>query len=1121
MKPRLSLSLLGSFQVRLDGKPLTQFEYDKVRALLAYLVVEAGYPQRRDALCALLWPEQSDKAARHSLSQALLKLRQTLADQGAEVPFLLADRTTVQFNPASTYWLDVAEFEAALAAPVAHDHPRPETCAQCMERRQRAVALYRGDFLKGLSIGDSLAFEEWMSVKQERLHRLALDALYELTRYHEWRGELDQARQYARRQLELEPWREEAHQQLMRLLAHGGQRSAALAQYETCQRVLAEEFGADPSPDTQRLYERIRAAAVARRHNLPPQPTSFVGRQGELAEIAGLLAHPDCRALTMLGPGGIGKTRLALQVAERLVDTFLDGVYFVPLVPLESAAPLVTTIADALDFSFYGAEDPGAQLLDYLRGKETLLLLDSFEHLLPPPGRPTEGGTGLVAEVLRSAPDLKILITSRARLNLPWEWVFELDGLSVPEEARDELPPAQPSSGSAAWLGGLESYSAVQLFLNSAQRAQHHFSLAVSNAPHVASICRLVEGMPLAIELAASWARVLSPAEIATEIQRGLGFLATASPDVPRRHRSMRAVFDHSWALLSPDEGEALCKLSIFRGGFAREAAGEVTGASLPLLAGLVDKSLLRWGPTGRYEIHELLRQYAEEKRKENPQAEEELRARHSAYYAEFLHRRKASLRSGGQGEALSEIDREIENLRLAWRWMGARDIQRCLDGLFLFYDLRNWAEEGAEALGAAVERLEGATGGAEGDSFTLARLRARQARFYGQLAEHEKAEGLLQASLPIFHRLDAQSEIALALYQLGEVYSRTGAYEKAESTLRESLAVYKALNDPNGMAAALNSLGAVIHSLGEYRAARELYRESLAISQKIDDPWGIASSLHTLGHVAYELGEYQEAAKHYQASLVIKRELADGWGTSNSLNNLGIVHDVLGEYAEAKRCYEESLAVRRELGSQRGIAATLNNLGQNALLQGAYEEATPRYRESLAIYRQIGDQRGIAIALINLGELASAAEAYAQAVAYLQESLSIFQEIGHAAGLTFAHAYLGDVRLALGELGAARAHYQQALQMALETQAAPRALDVLARVAALLIREGEHMRAVELLALAQAHPASERATQDRAGRLLDELAVELPREMIAAVQKRGQARGWETAAKALLEEWE
>lgn len=348
----------------------------------------------------------------------------------------------------------------------------------------------------------------------------------------------------------------------------------------------------------------VSAAAWAR--PAPPPPisslpalfTPLVGREVELAALARLLRNPQCRLLTLIGQVGIGKTRLAIEVASTQGELFPDGVYFVPLVSLPSPEFIVPTIADALGFTLSASIDPKLQLLNHLREKCLLLVLDGLEHLLE--------GAGLLAELLQQAPALKLLVTSCERLSLQAEWLFVLQGLPVPPF--DQVQQA-------------EEYGAVKLFVRSAGQAQVGFKLSAEERPWVVRICQLVEGMPLAIELAAVWVRLLSCREIAQEIERTLDFLSASARDLPERHRSMRAAFDHSWHLLSIEEQQALAKLSIFRGCFQREAAAEVAGVSLPLLTALVDKSLLRCNQcheTGRYSLHELIRQYAADKLHEN-----------------------------------------------------------------------------------------------------------------------------------------------------------------------------------------------------------------------------------------------------------------------------------------------------------------------------------------------------------------------------------------------------------------------------------------------------------------------------------------------------------------------
>jgi len=390
--------------------------------------------------------------------------------------------------------------------------------------------------------------------------------------------------------------------------------------------------------------------AGAPRHNLPVQTTPFVGREAELTELGRLLADPGVRLLTILGAGGMGKTRLALEAGAAQLNNFERGVYFVSLAPLDAVEAIVPTVAEALGFSFYEGGEPRQQLLDYLNQKTVLLLMDNFEHLLD--------GAGLVTEVLETAPDVKVLSTSRARLSVQGEQLFHLSGMDFPDWETPE--------------DALE-YSAVKLFLQSARRVQPGFELAAGDLRYVARICRLVQGMPLGILLAAAWLTMLTPAEVAAEIEASLDFLETDLRDVPERQRSMRAIFDHSWNLLTAREQAVMQALSVFRGGFAREAAQQVAGASLRELRSLVDRSLLQRDPAGRYGIHELLRQYAAEKLRKVPAEDAAARDSHCAYYAGFLQGREAQLLGRGQRQALAEIGAEIENVRTAWDWAVAR----------------------------------------------------------------------------------------------------------------------------------------------------------------------------------------------------------------------------------------------------------------------------------------------------------------------------------------------------------------------------------------------------------------------------------------------------------------
>ncbi len=606
MSNYLSVHLLGSFRVDLNESTIRNFESDKVRALLAYLIVQADRAHSRESLAALLWPEHSNHAARNNLRQALFKLRQSLGDRDAEPPFLLATRNTIQFNYNNNYYLDTVEFDALISSCTAHIHRHLITCETCIAKLTQAIALYRGDFLKGLFIAGSVSFEEWALFKREEFHRLAIGVIRHLVEHHEQRGEYEQALKYARQGLELEPWQEEGHQQLMRIMALSGRRSDALAQYHTCRLILQEELGIEPTVETTALYEQIKAREVVpqkSQRNFPPQVTPFIDRASELRQLKNLLLNPAYRLITLVGAGGVGKTRLALCATERIANSFVNGACFVPLsdVNIQTTRTmslaqlqnyLVAAIINALNFTCSSSGNPQIHLLNYLHNKEMLLLLDNFEHF-------ARGGAHLISDIIHHTANVTVFITSRERLGLQMEYALRLEGLPVPTDPYDRAA---------------SNYSSVKLFAERADRAPEGFELNAKNLPDVVKLCQAVEGLPLAIELAAAWWGRLDCAAILNNIEQNWDFLNTAMPDVPPRHRSMRAVFENSWQLLSKEEQRILAQLSVFQTEFGQDAAHAAAAATAADLYSLGNKSLLHRTAAGDYEMHRLLRQFAAEK---------------------------------------------------------------------------------------------------------------------------------------------------------------------------------------------------------------------------------------------------------------------------------------------------------------------------------------------------------------------------------------------------------------------------------------------------------------------------------------------------------------------------
>jgi predicted ATPase/DNA-binding SARP family transcriptional activator len=873
------------------------------------------------------------------------------------------------------------------------------------------------------------------------------------------------------------------------------------------EQVITRLLAKDPEeryPSAEVVMEVLGAVPVGPRlHNLPVELTPFVGREAVLAEIAERLGDPDCRLLTLVGPGGCGKTRLALKAAEAQLDRYPHGAFFVSLAPLQSVDSIVPAVAEALGFSFYEGGEPRQQLLDYLRQKTILLIMDNFEHLL-------DGGE-LVTEIVKAAPNVKTLATSRARLNVGGEYRFQVAGMAFPK-----LTPSAP--------GDAAQYSAVKLFLQGACRAQPSFEMTDENLSGAVDVCRLVEGMPLGVRLAAAWVAMLSPKEIATEIGQSLDFLETDRRDVPERQRNMRAAFDHSWRLLTEREREVLQALSVFRGGFTREAAQQVTGASLHELMALVDKSLLERTSTGRYEVHELLRQYAAEKLEQSPTADEEAHDRHCACYTAALQGWTADLKGARQRTALVEMDVDIDNASAAWSWaVEQRQVERldqAIDGLCRFYLRRRRYQEGEAACLLAAEKLAAT---ASGDGLrVLAKILTWQSVF----SERTEASQLLRQSLALLQRpgladQDIRQEKASILQHMGDIAIGSNR-EEAKQLYEQSLALYQALGDRWGTASALAASGWLACQLSAYREARQRGEESLALRRALGDQRGIADSLWLLGTTALHQVQLEEAKRLMLESLAIRQKTGDRIDTEYGVSGFGNTLVWLGQFAEAHSLREETLAIFNEQGLRDKTAIAHIWLGYSKAHLGRYEGARTHAQIGLALSREIGDRRGIGLSLLLLGMVASAGEAYAEARVLLQESIAVLQTIEGREMMGWALAFLGVAAWGLGQLSEARRHLSEALRITGIARAATLWV-TLSTIPLLLADQGEKERAVELYALASRYPfvTNNRLFEDFAGKHIAIVAATLPPDVVAAAQARGRARDLEATVAELLVEME
>ncbi|MFT3890064.1 MAG: helix-turn-helix domain-containing protein [Anaerolineales bacterium] len=688
---------------------------------------------------------------------------------------------------------------------------------------------------------------------------------------------------------------------------------------------------------------------------LPIPTTPLVGRETELNEIARLFRDPHCRLLTLTGSGGIGKTRLALEAARQMQVTLTNGACFVSLMGISAPEFIVPAIADALSFSISGSLNPSDQLLNYLSKKQMLIVLDNFEHLLD--------GVDILGEILQHAPDVKLLVTSRESLHLQAEWTMEVYGLPVPQTAQ---------------ASELESNSAAMFFLQRAKQARAGFTLTEEDRSVLLRICQLVQGLPLALELAASWVRTLSCREIAGEIERGLSFLAVTARDIPERHRSITAVFDHSWKLLSPEEQRVLRQLSVFRGGFTREAAEQIAGANLALISSLVNKSLVQYNNVhvGRLDLHELIRQYAAMRLGENAAEERTTRERHSQYYLSLLQKQEPGLRSKQQKEALALLTADIDNLRIAWdtaiSYEAVELLRRASGPLYYVYELLQYFREAETAYQRAADMLRTrlATNITGEDAYlkaALADMLNYQAFFNLRPGNNREALELFRASIALLEPLDEPYSLAFALSHSGIVHWATGNFEKAAKELGQGLEISRTLPHPWLKGLSMGLLGGVVHDMGRYEEAYGLLSESMAIFRTMSDPYFILLIGSYYTRTAQVLGHLSETEAVLREGLQIARENGNRWSIGLALERLGGFAQVTGNHAEARQLLEESLVLLREVGDRWSLSWALHAMSQVMSACHEEQEAEGYAVEAIRVAIEAGNHPSALNALVTL----------------------------------------------------------------------------------------------------------------------------------------------------------
>jgi DNA-binding SARP family transcriptional activator/predicted ATPase len=946
----LQIDLFGGVAIRVDGQRITDLATRKAEALLIYLVCNSQ-PHQREALADLLWDDLPAERAAGNLRLTLNQLRKRFA------PFLDITRQTIAFRQDVECRLDVEAFARRIAT-TPHD----------VERLAEALGLYRGDFLQGFHLRDARGFSEWQAGQMEYWQQQARTHMRTLVDSYASHSNYTEALRWASRILTLDPLDEAAHRQVMLLLARSGQRAAALRQYRACRQIMQQELEVDPEPATEALYQRISRMATQRPHNLPTCTRTLLARTAELARLYTWLATPASRLMSIIGPGGSGKTHLALTVGWRVVNEYLgpcsDGVFYIPLITHDESASLIDdtglliAIAEQLQIRFSGKSALFDQLIQQSRDKELLLIIDNGE-LLSPSARLALG------TLIQHIPAMGILVPSRERLKLRAEHVLDINGLPYPVLPASIVTSYQQQRACA----GIQEYESVQLFLACVRQVQGESDFggyALPDQLAIGKICQIVHGLPLAIELVAPWIRVRSPVEIVREIAHTIDLIVVDMPDVPERHRSMRAVFEYSWRLMTDEERQALAHLSVFPASFTAEAAAAITSATLQQLAALHDKSLIQRivAASGtRYVLHPVLRSLAQEKLQRDPATAAMLHAAHAGYFAAFVASYEEQLRSVQGPRILQKLECEMDNLRAGWQWaVEAHDLVKLGQYSIPLHDfcaIRGWELEGRHLFrmaAAVIHAWKAHEDTPESQLLSAARVLSCYAELEYVLGALDTAEDALQHSRKILsmQAIEDAPELMFIYKQLGLIMYWRGAYTDAMPYLHLALQMTEECANTHKCADTLLAIGGVAYAQGEWSYAKHTLQRCHKIYQTQGYHWGIAHTLRFFGMIALAQGDSQAAQQYYQESLALARQISNRIGEALVFDQLGLLYLAEYQLAQSREVIQQSLTIFQEIGVDVGSARAFCHLARVAIAEENNQAAQEYCLQALQIAQRV-----------------------------------------------------------------------------------------------------------------------------------------------------------------------
>lgn len=1037
----LQLHLFGGLTIQLNHQPVTGLVSRKADALIAYLACNPHVYQR-EVLADLFWDDRSQTQAMGNLRVVLNSLRRELADQ------ITITRQTVHLVRTPQLWSDAIEFENFLV-PLLHSTVNKSAALLGL---QKALNLYKGEFLAGFFLRDAHQFEEWMVFERERHHIGAVKAAQTLTCHYLAVQDYGQGVQAAQRWVQLDMLNEEAHRTLMELLVYHGQRTAALEHYQQHLSKSARE-GFELSSEFHAFYQQLtrdeltiqveglQAGPVRLEHyqatiphNLPSSLTPMIGREKELRQIQDRLEDPSCRLLTVMGLGGVGKTRLAIEAAQSLTAaavgnlSFRDGIYLVRLDRIESDALLPSVIANALNYTFQGPLHPIKQLHQYLRSRRLLLILDNYEHL--------SQHSNFILEILQHAPHVKILVTSRTRLEFLGEWILPIEGLSHPPAAAatGHVGAHRQKMETVAW----DEFPATHLFIHTAQAIQPNFD---PNAERLSiiEICQTVDGLPLAIQLTAAAVHAHSCQEIAAAIRRNLDFIHSNMRNLPERHRSLRAVFTHSWQLLPPVEQEAFTNLAIFIDGFSVEQATAVADVTKEILTNLINKSLIQQlegqiDGSGtqryrRYRMHPVLHQYAMQELTADPQNESARGQRHCLYFCHFAIEQNTILESAKAAEASAALALEINNLRASWHY-ALRHRQdelllTMLPALMRFYLLRGFLQDALTILESAIGEVAGWNSGTSvkqsSQQRLLTHLFAHKAEVLIELGRYDSAIVAGQKAIGYAKAGTDSSGEALGHLYWGIALNCQGLYKPAKEKLQHAVALAQQEELSQCEAAAQRYLGVNSFYQGDYTAGRLHHEAAIRLYQERKELINELRTYHSLAMLYFYTGDYSQARQHYERCRQAYQDIRDLPALSLTLNNLGAVSTHLGDYTKALHSFEDALSIRREIGDRQMEGLILANIGLLLHLMNNNRLALDYCTQALVVSLELGERDTEAYArtclghaLLELGRVAEAITNYEQAVQIRKNNDQLTQMLEPLAGLARAHLRLREATVAL-----------------------------------------------------------------------------------------------------------